>query len=60
MGLGSARSDVTWINIWQDDDASAFVRTLRDGNETVPTPVTGEGKLLPMDAEAIKAYLATD
>lgn len=25
------------INIWEDEDAAAFVRSVADGNETVPT-----------------------
>ena len=29
----------TWINIRRDEDASAFVRTVNDGNATVPTVV---------------------
>jgi len=29
------------INIWRDPDAAAFVRSVADGNETVPTVVIG-------------------
>ena len=43
MGLGSTKDDVAWVNIWQDPDAAAYVTTHRDGNETVPTAVTGAG-----------------
>lgn len=32
---GAAR----WINIWADEAAAAFVRSVNDGNETVPTVV---------------------
>jgi mycoredoxin len=28
-----------WVNIWQDEEAAAFVRSVNDGNETVPTVV---------------------
>ncbi len=28
-----------WVNIWKDADAAAFVRSVNDGNETVPTVV---------------------
>lgn len=28
-----------WVNIWRDDDGRAFVRSVNDGNETVPTVV---------------------
>lgn len=58
MGLGSAKRKVTWVNIWQDADAAAFVASHRDGNETVPTAVTGSGELLDADAGTIKAHLA--
>ncbi len=29
----------TWVDIWADEDARAFVRSVNDGNETVPTVV---------------------
>lgn len=38
-GLGSDGGKATWINIWQDEDAAAFVRSVNDGNEVVPTVV---------------------
>ncbi|MET9605087.1 glutaredoxin domain-containing protein [Streptomyces sp. NPDC006512] len=31
------------VNIWRDPDAAAFVRSVADGNETVPTVVVGAG-----------------
>lgn len=37
--LGSLRDRARWVNIWQDEDAAAFVRSVNDGNETVPTVV---------------------
>ncbi len=58
MGLGSAKKDVTWVNIWQDPEAAAYVATHRDGNETVPTAVTGTGELLTSDADTIKTRLS--
>lgn len=30
---------VRQVNIWRDPDAAAFVRSVADGNETVPTVV---------------------
>ncbi|MFG1681509.1 glutaredoxin domain-containing protein [Nonomuraea sp. NPDC049269] len=33
------------VNIWRDPDAAAFVRSVADGNETVPT-VTVAGKAM--------------
>ncbi|WP_405485686.1 glutaredoxin family protein [Nocardia sp. NBC_00511] len=34
------------VNIWEDPEAAAFVRSVADGNETVPTVVlrTGSGE----------------
>lgn len=37
--LGQEGKKAHWVNIWQDDDAAAFVRSVNDGNETVPTVV---------------------
>jgi mycoredoxin len=37
--LGSRGRSARWINIWQDPDAAAYVRSVNDGNETVPTVV---------------------
>lgn len=34
------RDDITWVDIWADPDAAAFVRTTNDGgHEIVPTVV---------------------
>ncbi|MGB7817646.1 MAG: glutaredoxin domain-containing protein [Ornithinibacter sp.] len=33
------RDRITWVNIWEDDDARLFVASLNGGNETVPTVV---------------------
>jgi glutaredoxin len=56
-GLGSARDDVTWVNIVDDAEAAEFVTTYRDGNETVPTAVTGSGEMIDPTPTAIKAQL---
>jgi len=37
--LGGRASRAQWVNIWQDPDAAAYVRSVNDGNETVPTVV---------------------
>ena len=37
--LGDLGGQARWVNIWQDDEAAAFVRSVNDGNETVPTVV---------------------
>ena len=51
---------MSWVNIWRDPDAAAFVRSHRDGNETVPTAVTGGGTRIEADAATVKAHLAAD
>lgn len=30
------------VNIWEDEDGAAFVRSVADGNETVPTVRVGD------------------
>lgn len=37
--LGEDGERAVWVNIWQDDEAAAFVRSANDGDETVPTVV---------------------
>jgi len=31
--------DAAWVDIWQDPEAAAFVRSVNNGNEVVPTVV---------------------
>ncbi|MFF2074136.1 glutaredoxin domain-containing protein [Kitasatospora sp. NPDC058162] len=44
----------TRVNIWKDPDAAAFVRSVADGNETVPT-VTVAGR--PMVNPSLRQLL---
>lgn len=37
--LGDEGDKALWVDIWQDEEAAAFVRSVNDGNETVPTVV---------------------
>ena len=37
--LGSAAAKASWVSIWADPEAAAYVRSVNDGNETVPTVV---------------------
>nr|WP_131106411.1 MULTISPECIES: glutaredoxin domain-containing protein [unclassified Ornithinimicrobium] len=37
--LGAGGDKAVWVNIWQDEEAAAFVRSVNDGNEVVPTVV---------------------
>ncbi len=57
-GLRGARHDVSWVNIWKDPDGAAFVASYRDGNETVPTAVTGSGAMVEAVPKVVKAHLA--
>lgn len=34
-----ARAQVTWVDIWRDPEAAAYVRGVNGGDETVPTVV---------------------
>jgi len=46
----------TWVNIWEDDEARAFVRSVARGNETVPTVVVGEWALVnPRGSDVVAA-----
>lgn len=57
-GLGKDAKRVTWVNIWQDAEAAAFVRSLNDGNETVPTVlIDGEAHTNP-DPRFVRDALA--
>ncbi len=40
--LGLAGRRAVWVNIHRDPDAAARVRSVNDGNETVPTVFVGE------------------
>lgn len=45
-------------NIWEDEDAAAFVRSVADGNETVPTVVVGEHALVNPSGREVMTALA--
>ncbi len=44
--LKRAGIDVNEINIWEDPDGAAFVRSVTGGSETVPTICIGERSLV--------------
>ncbi|MER5866329.1 glutaredoxin domain-containing protein [Kitasatospora sp. NPDC002040] len=45
-----------WVNIWRHPEAAAFVRSVADGNETVPTvTVAGHAMVNPSRAELLQA-----
>lgn len=45
-------------NIWEDDDAAAFVRSVTGGSETVPTVTVGEDPLVNPTGTEVMALLA--
>lgn len=48
------------VNIWDDPDAAAFVRSVARGNETVPTVTVGDVALVNPRAAEVVALLAGD
>jgi len=56
---GLERAGVAYheVNIWQDDQAAAFVRSVADGNETVPTVTVGDRSLVNPSASAVAALV---
>jgi mycoredoxin len=54
--LDTAKIPMSKRNIWDDPDAAAFVRSVADGNETVPTVRVGAWSgVNPSPAEVAKA-----
>ncbi|MBT8213187.1 MAG: NrdH-redoxin, partial [Acidimicrobiia bacterium] len=45
-------------NIWQDGDAAASVRSVADGNETVPTVLIGDTALVNPTIDEVLDALA--
>lgn len=37
--IGKYADCASWVNIWEDEEAAAYVRSVNQGNETVPTVV---------------------
>lgn len=58
LGKDKDKDKATWISIWADDDAAAFVRSVNDGNETVPTVRIGEAVHTNPAPEVVKAALS--
>jgi mycoredoxin len=54
--LNAANVPMTKRNIWEDPAAAAYVRSVADGNETVPTIRVGAwSSVNPSPAEVLKA-----
>ncbi|GAA3878615.1 glutaredoxin domain-containing protein [Tessaracoccus defluvii] len=56
--LGRQGRGAQWINIWQDDEAAAFVRSVNGGNEVVPTVVIDDVPHTNPDPALVKTALA--
>ena len=56
--LALARIPYTPVDIWQDPDAAAIVRSVNDGNELVPTVRIGDVFLSNPTLRQVKAALA--
>ena len=48
---------MSWVNISKDSEAAGYVADLHDGDEVVPTAVTGAGVVIEATPAAIKAHL---
>jgi mycoredoxin len=56
-GLRRARLPFREIDIWQDPAAAAFVRSVANGNETVPTVTVGDVSMVNPSARQVRAVL---
>lgn len=56
--LGAAGKQATWVDIWDDEEAAAFVRSANNGNETVPTVVIGGKAHTNPEPSLVRAHLA--
>ncbi len=54
MRLAEAGLPVRELNIWEDRDAAAFVRSVARGNETVPTVAIGDEALVNPGIKAVR------
>ena len=57
--LRLSRIPYTTVNIWEDPEAAAVVRSVNDGNELVPTVRIGETFLSNPTVRQIRAALAS-
>ena len=59
LRLGALADEATWVDIWADPAAAAFVRDVNGGAETVPTVILpdGEARTNP-DPALVRGYLS--
>ncbi len=53
MGMKLHHTPHREVNIWEDPDAAAFVRSVANGNETVPTVTIGDVSLVNPSAKTV-------
>ena len=56
--LGRLRKQVTWVNIWQDEGAAAYVESVNHGDQLVPTVVINGVPHANPDAEMVRRIVA--
>ncbi|MGW3467110.1 glutaredoxin family protein [Saccharopolyspora sp. NPDC000995] len=57
-GLQRQGLDFNEVDIWEDPDAAAVVRSIADGNETVPTVVVGGWQAVNPSASTVLTAVA--
>ena len=57
MVIRKHRERAAWVNIWEDDEGRAYVASVNDGNETVPTVVIDGVPHTNPDPSVVKAAL---
>ncbi|CAM06526.1 glutaredoxin-like protein [Saccharopolyspora erythraea NRRL 2338] len=57
-GLRREGLEFTEVDIWQDPEAAAVVRSIADGNETVPTVVVGSWSAVNPSSRAVLEAVA--
>lgn len=60
QALDKAKVPMTKHNIWDDPAAAAFVRSVANGNETVPTVTVGERSYVNPSPQELAKALAED
>ena len=58
MRLGRKAKRATWVDIWRDEDAARFLRSVNDGNEIVPTVVIDGATHTNPDPKVVAAALS--
>lgn len=57
-GLGEVGDRALWVNIWEDADAEAYVKSVNNGNAVVPTVRTSDEAFVASAFSAPKSVSA--